>query len=43
MSDKWLNNQHTEVKQRNKDQRETTMREAQRLADERRNRQESRP
>ncbi|WP_433297445.1 hypothetical protein ACQP2F_41045 [Actinoplanes sp. CA-030573] len=36
MSDKWLNVQHAEVKERNRRQREQQMAEAQRLADERR-------
>ncbi|MEU4424821.1 hypothetical protein AB0F81_29735 [Actinoplanes sp. NPDC024001] len=42
MSDKWLNIQHTEVKDRNRQQRQTQMQQAQRGADERRNRQERR-
>jgi hypothetical protein len=36
MSDKWLNAQHAEIRERNRRQREEQMREAQRLADERR-------
>ena len=39
MSDKWLNIQHDEVRDRNRQQRQDQLREAQRLADERRNRQ----
>ena len=32
MSDKWLKIQHDEIRDRNRQQREATMREAQRLA-----------
>ena len=39
MSDKWIHIQHNEVRERNRGQRQEQMREAQRLADERRNRQ----
>ncbi|BEL10045.1 hypothetical protein Q0Z83_082360 [Actinoplanes sichuanensis] len=39
MSDKWINAQHAEVQERNRRQREEQMREAQRLADERRAKQ----
>jgi hypothetical protein len=38
MSDRQLRIQHDEIKERNRQQREAQMREAQRLADERRNR-----
>jgi hypothetical protein len=42
MSDTWLHIQHNEVRDRNRRQRQEQMAEAQRLAAERRNRQERR-
>lgn len=33
MSDKWLNKQHSEVKDKNRQQRETTMREAAQISE----------
>jgi hypothetical protein len=42
MSDTWLHIQHNEVRDRNRQQRLAQQAEAQRLADERRNRQERR-
>jgi hypothetical protein len=40
VSDRWLNQQHEEVKARNRAQREAAMREAQRLAAERNRRRQ---